>query len=268
GGYHSPVSDTGNALQNNRPSFSVNDTRMIENLGSGDIGLDNEYPPEPSPSPMPPPPPVEDGNPDMENYEEDLSNYWDAHDAWEEEVANIDANEDAIKKELESLGKYINDPEPKYIIDNVLKNSKTISSEMIQVDYETQKDFKYETDFLENHVQDVYNAYVTAGSVGAGFFNPTVGALVATLGVLFGDSPEAPIIKEGDYVMYRTDYFEPYGFLWETGQKHHNVLILAEADENGNPVDSNHTYVFDSCIDMFSSEGLPAYYNFFYEYGE
>ncbi|MDD5018579.1 MAG: hypothetical protein PHO15_10845, partial [Eubacteriales bacterium] len=47
GGYHSPVSDTGNALQNNRPSFSVNDTRMIENLGSGDIGLDNEEEPEP-----------------------------------------------------------------------------------------------------------------------------------------------------------------------------------------------------------------------------
>ncbi len=250
------------------------------------VQLSDEYPPEPSPSPMPAPPPREE---DMDAYNEDLRGFYDKFDAWKKEVAAIDSakktKRDAMNRELYSLSDNVDDPKSTYIIDNVIKNSETVSSEMINVDYEAQKRFKEETDSWEKQAQDIFNIYVTTGSLASlglgGAGGAATGALMAALGYIFSDSvsDEAPIIKEGNYKMYRTDYFEPYGFLGWGGQNHHSVLILAEVDEKGNPVDSNHTYVFDSYMNipnlnptsndsLYSGDGLPTTNNFFYEYGE
>ena len=73
------------------------DERMLFSAQGGlplNVGMDDEYPPEPNPSPLPGPPPVPDDHPDMEDYEEEVGQYWDEHDAWEDEVACIDSAEE------------------------------------------------------------------------------------------------------------------------------------------------------------------------------
>ena len=72
--------------------FSAQDEMPLHvGLNDGD-----EYPPEPSPGPMPGAPPVPEDHPDMEDYEAETGQYWDEHDAWEDEVESIDkVKEDA-----------------------------------------------------------------------------------------------------------------------------------------------------------------------------
>ena len=97
-----------------RPQVNANNAPTLMNLPydnrDGSTGLsDEESSPEPSPSPMTAPPPVEEGHEDMEAYEEELADYYDAHDAWEEEVEaeRVAAEEQEVAKQqkIAEIGK-------------------------------------------------------------------------------------------------------------------------------------------------------------------
>ncbi len=241
------------------------------------------------PSPMPGPPPVPKGHPDMNAYEKELE---DGQKEQEELTGGFAGGgggrgggggswpKDAKERiGLQSLANSMNDSEAKSILENVLENSEKVNSEMIHVDYEAQKDFKKMTDDWEKHAQDIYDAYVSMGSSAAGALLGVAGQskaggvtkkLLSALGALFGDSPEAPIIKEGNYVMYTTNYYEQYDIYGMSTRKN-NVLILAEVDENGKLNEPNHLYTFNQTIDTpydwEKGPELPTFNNSYFESG-
>ena len=58
-----------------------------------------EYPSEPSPGPMPGAPPVPEDHPDMEDYEEELDQYWDEYGAWQDEVDERETEAEQLLRE-------------------------------------------------------------------------------------------------------------------------------------------------------------------------
>jgi hypothetical protein len=195
------------------------------------------------------------------------------------------------KNDLEDLGGKLDNSYVKNLIEGILKNSDSVSKEEMHIDKNIQNDIKGMTDDWEKDAEDTYKNYIKAGSAILGamagdvdvaytgkHFTPEKGAgLLDLVLFLFGDVvPEGPIVSEGDYVVYRTEYSESYGLFGTTymgGMRRHSVLIFSEVNNSGNPI--NHGYVFDlyttephdnSMGGMPSPEGLPTTVPYYYEY--
>ncbi len=163
-----------------------------------------------------------------------------------------------ICNDLEELTGLISNKDLNYIIRNITENSDSISKSFIVVDYTMQNQFDDEAEMSIEEAEEFYKAYTRYLETAMDITSLGTSAVIKKLGELFTRSfpklidevfdIKAPIIKEGNYMIYTTCYTEHYGN-FNACTKEHDIMVLVEVNEDGTKKEQGYVYTFDYTVD-------------------